>query len=84
MAATIILGASLIAALAVILAQNVLHYREKRDLFNRFMAGDYKTYNHFEKVLPEQMKQQEKILEKKLEEKVTPEVLRAREAARGF
>jgi hypothetical protein len=84
MAVAIFLFIVALAALAVIALQNVLHYKEKKEIFNRFFAGDYKTYKQFEEILPAKMKADEKIREEERKKVLTPAELEARTKAGRF
>ncbi|HUU38003.1 MAG TPA: hypothetical protein VMW46_07365 [Candidatus Desulfaltia sp.] len=65
----------LFAALIVSLATNVilavLHYREKKEIFNRFMAGDYRTYQYFKKEFPVEVEDKKEKLEAEREKEPT-------------
>ncbi|HZX09501.1 MAG TPA: hypothetical protein VFG01_01030 [Acidobacteriota bacterium] len=45
--------------------QTILHYREKRQLFDRYMAGDLKEYKYLEKEYPSEVKQKRKLFEER-------------------
>jgi len=48
-----------------------LHYEEKADIFNRYMAGDYKTYEYFKKEFPVEVEDKKEKLEAEREKKPT-------------
>lgn len=75
---------ALVLALAVVAVQNVLHYKEKKELFDRFMAGDYKSYNYFREEYPGAVKEKEARVEEERKRKPTAAELAAEEAAKRF
>lgn len=43
--------------------QTIFHYREKKQLFDRYMAGDLREYKYFEKDYPNEVKQKKKMFD---------------------
>lgn len=43
--------------------QTIFHYREKKQLFDRYMARDLREYNYFEKDYPNEVKQKKKMFD---------------------
>lgn len=80
----IFLFIALVLALVVIAVQNVLHYKEKREIFDKFMACDFKTYQYFSKEYPGIVKEKEASAAAKREERPTVAEMVAREKAKGF
>jgi len=78
----------LFAALLVSLATNVilavLHYREKREIFDRFMAGDYRAYQYFKEEFPVEVKDKDRRLEKDREKEPDAKEAELRRKAEGF
>ena len=84
MAALVILG-------GIILYQNIemakleeLHYKEKEEIFNRYMAGDYKAYRYFKDENPVVVDDMRKTMEKERERAKTREEIEREEAASRF
>lgn len=75
---------ALVLALATICIQNVLHYKEKKEIFNRFFAGDYKTYKQFEDIIPAKMKAEEEARKEKPKKVLTRAELEAQIMAGKF
>jgi hypothetical protein len=40
------------ALIGVIILENIIHYRERKDLYNRIMCGSAKEYKQFENEQP--------------------------------
>jgi hypothetical protein len=66
------------------IVQVILHYHEKKELFDRYMAGDYRAYNYYTKEYPIELKDKEKALEKERGRVLSDEEIAEREAAEGF
>ena len=84
MAALVILG-------GIIFYQNIemakleeLHYKEKEEIFNRYMAGDYKAYRYFKDENPVVVDDMRKTMEKERERAKTREEIEREEAASRF
>lgn len=84
MAALVILG-------GIVLYQNIemakleeLHYKEKEEIFNRYMAGDYKAYRYFKDENPVVVDDMRKTMEKERERAKTREEIEREEAASRF
>jgi len=79
---------SLIASLVILgglnVIQVILHYREKEEIFRKYMAGDYRLYQYFKKEYPVEVDNLEKNLEKKREEMLTPEQQKKKNIASQF
>lgn len=54
---------SILGNIALVVLLTDRHYREKKDIFNRFMAADYRVYNYHEKVQPVEIENWKKKLE---------------------
>ena len=85
------LMASLIVLGGIILYQNKqtsklqdLHYKEKEEIFNRFMAGDYRAYRYFKDESPVVVDDMKKMMEKERDRKKTQEEAEKEEAAKRF
>lgn len=61
-----------------------VHYKEKDEIFNRFMALDFHQYQYFREQFKGEVEHQKKVLKKKREEKITPEEKEKRDKAGGF
>jgi len=84
MVALVILG-------GIIFYQNIemakleeLHYKEKEEIFNRYMAGDYKAYRYFKDENPVVVDDMRKTMEKERERAKTREEIEREEAASRF
>ena len=84
MVALVILG-------GIIFYQNIemakleeLHYKEKEEIFNRYMAGDYKAYRYFKDENPVVVDDMRKTMEKEREKAKTREEIEREEAASRF
>ena len=84
MVALVILG-------GIVLYQNIemakleeLHYKEKEEIFNRYMAGDYKAYRYFKDENPVVVDDMRKTMEKERERAKTREEIEREEAASRF
>ena len=61
-----------------------LHYKEKEEIFNRYMAGDYKAYRYFKDENPVVVDDMRKTMEKERERAKTREEIEREEAASRF
>jgi len=82
---------ALIASLVILgglnILQVILHYREKGEIFNRFMATDYHSYKYHEKEYEVDVAHKEKTyeqMEKEKEKEATPEEIEKKRKAQGF
>jgi hypothetical protein len=80
----IFLFIGLLASLAVTALEIYLHYREKEEIFNRYMAGDYQSYRYYKDQFKTEIALQEKEAEATIEKKITPEDARTKFEARKF
>jgi len=60
---TLFLFIALLVALAIIAFQQFLHYREKEDIFKKFMARDLHEAEYFSKIYPKEMEEKRKAAE---------------------
>lgn len=82
-----IIGLIVIVVLLILatVAQLILHYREKKDIFDRFMARDFREYKYLKEDLPIQLKDKEKRLEESRKQPpLTEEERKLQERAKGF
>jgi hypothetical protein len=63
---------------------NKLHYQEKEEIFNRYMATDYKTYRYFKDEAPLLLDDLKKNQEKERERTRTKEEAEREEVASRF
>ena len=77
---------ALLASLLVNAFQLKMHYKEKKDLFAKFMAKTLGEAEFFEKAYPTQVKEELKRMEdqRKKEENLTPEQIKTKEIAARF
>lgn len=70
----------------VIIALIIFHYREKKEVFNRFMAKNFSEYNYFDKEFPEKVRAEaeKKKLDMELKKRVTPAQRLSSEHAEQF
>lgn len=61
-----------------------LHYKEKEEIFNRYMAGDYKTYRYFKDESPVIVEDLKKTMDKERERTKTQEEVEKEEMASRF
>ena len=87
----IALMATLVILGGIVLYQNKqmakleeLHYKEKEEIFNRYMAGDYKAYRYFKDENPVVVDDMRKTMEKERERAKTREEIEREEAASRF
>lgn len=80
----IFLFIALIFAIAGMVIQNILHYREKAAIFEKFMAGDYQTYRFYRDQYPKEVALKVKAEEEKLGRKLTPDEVATKYEARKF
>jgi len=72
---------ALLVALAIIALQQWLHYREKEDIFSKFMARDLRESEYFKKEYPGVVKEGQKKMEEERKTKLTAEEIVAKAAA---
>jgi hypothetical protein len=84
MAALIILGGIILYQNKQIAKLQELHYKEKEEIFNRYMAGDYKAYRYFKDENPVVVDNMKKTMEKERERAKTQEEIEREEAALRF
>ena len=72
---------ALLVALAIIALQQLLHYREKEDIFSKFMARDLRESEYFKKEYPGVVKEGQKKMEEERKTKLTAEEIVAKAAA---
>lgn len=84
MAALIILGGIILYQNKQIAKLQELHYKEKEEIFNRYMAGDYKAYRYFKDENPVVVDNMKKTMEKERERAKTQEEIEREEAASRF
>ena len=77
---------ALLASLLVNAFQLKMHYKEKKDIFNKFMAKSLGEAEFFDKAYPKQLKNEQKRVEDELEKEknLTPEQIKKREMAARF
>jgi len=63
---------------------NKLHYEEKSEIFNRFMAGDYSAYRYFKDEQPVVVDDMKKRMEKERSKTKTGAEVEKEQMARGF
>lgn len=85
---SIYLFIALIACLVILgglnILQVILHYREKGEIFNRFMATDYREYQYHKKEYEVDVDHKEKTygqMEKEKEKELSPLEIEARKKA---
>lgn len=61
-----------------------LHYKEKKDIFVKFMARNLAEAEYFDKVYPKQTKEEIKAMVKKRQEKMTEAERKIKEIAGKF
>jgi hypothetical protein len=67
MAVLIILGAIVFYQVKQVSKIQELHYKEKEEIFNRYMAGDYRGYRYFKDESPVIVDDMKKTMEKERE-----------------
>ncbi|GAI31906.1 unnamed protein product [marine sediment metagenome] len=72
---------ALLVALGIIALQQWLHYREKEDIFTKFMARDLVEAEYFKKEYPGLVKEGQKKMEQERKTKLTAEEIVAKRAA---
>lgn len=77
---------ALIASLVVIVLQSKMHYKEKKDIFAKFMAKSLGEAEYFDKAYDTQVKNEKKRIEneRKKEENLTLEQIKSKEVAARF
>jgi hypothetical protein len=73
MATLLILGGIILYQVKQTSKLQELHYKEKEELFNRYMAGDYQTYKYFKDENPVIVEDMKKTMEKERERTKTKE-----------
>lgn len=70
----------------VIVALILLHYKEKEELFKKFMAKNFNEYNYFKHEFPNSIKaeKEKKRLDTEREKKITPAEKLSTEKAEQF
>jgi len=84
MAVIIILGGIILYQVKQTSKLQELHYREKEEIFNRFMAGDYRAYRYFKDENPAIVEDMKKTMEKERERTKTREESEKEEMASRF
>lgn len=69
---------------AAVILQTVLHAKEKREIFDRYMAGDYRMYKYYQEENPIAVELMKKKAEANLEKKDSPEDVMRRAKASGM
>jgi len=67
MAVLIILGGIIFYQVKQVSKIQELHYKEKEEIFNRYMAGDYRGYRYFKDESPVIVDDMKKTMEKERE-----------------
>lgn len=73
--------------IAANILQLYLHYREKNQIFDRYMSKDLEEYKHFQEVFPKEVKHREDMLKdvrKNKQRKMTEAERKIQEAANRF
>jgi len=76
-----------LVSIIAILVQQFLHQREKKDIFDRFMARNFREYKYFKEDFPIQIEHKKEALEeqrKKDKKPLTPEQQELQERARRY
>jgi|GEM_PF-3855514 len=70
----------------IVFAQNILHYREKRELYDRIMAADLGEFKRFRDEFPVEVDHKKKALEGQREARknMTAQDRRVEGAGKGF
>ena len=74
----------ILALVATIVIEIKLHYQEKKEIFDRFMAGDYKSYEYYQKEYPGLVEEREKRMAAEREKVKTKAEVEAEKKAKGF
>ncbi|GAG53604.1 unnamed protein product [marine sediment metagenome] len=74
----------LLVALGIIALQQWLHYKEKEDIFTKFMARSLGEAEYFKKAYPKEVKEDIKKMEEERKIKLTPEEIAANRAAENL
>lgn len=61
-----------------------VHYKEKEDIFAKFMARDLREAEYFKKEYPEEIKERQKKMEEERKTKLTAEEIVAKAAAENL
>ena len=76
-----------ILLIAVNILQLYLHYREKSQIFDRYMSKDLEEYKHFQEIFPKEVKHREEVFkdyQKNKKRKMTETERKIKEAANRF
>ena len=83
-AALFILGGIIFYLIKQMSKLQELHYKEKEEIFNRYMAGDYRAYRYFKDENPAIVEDMKKTMEKERERTKTREESEKEEMASRF
>ena len=72
---------ALIVSLLINALQVKFHYKEKEDIFAKFMAKSLTEAEYFKKEYPKEIKERQKKMEEERKTKLTPEEIVAKRAA---
>jgi len=75
---------ALIASLLINALQLKFHYKEKEDIFAKFMARDLREAEYFKKEYPKEIKERQKKMEQDRKNVLTPEEIVAKSAAENL
>lgn len=84
MAVLIILGGIIFYQVKQVSKIQELHYKEKEEIFNRYMAGDYRGYRYFKDESPVIVDDMKKTMEKERERTKTQAEAEKEEMASRF
>jgi predicted transcriptional regulator len=84
MAVLLILGGIILYQLKQASKLQELHYKEKEEIFNRYMAADYQAYRYFKDESPAIVEDMKKTMEKERERTKTKEEVEKEERASRF
>lgn len=73
-----------LGGIAGMILQTVLHAKEKREIFDRYMAGDYRMYKYYQEENPVAVDLMKKRAEAAIEKKDSPEETLRRAKASGM
>lgn len=74
-----------IVAVLALLAQQFLHQKEKKDIFDRFMAQDFREYKYLKDEFPIELKRKKhEIEEKRNQPALSDEQKKMQETAKRF
>lgn len=83
-AALLILGGIIFYQVKQVSKLQELHYKEKEEIFNRYMAGDYRGYRYFKDESPVIVDDMKKTMEKERERAKTQMENEKEEIAKRF